>query len=381
MSGSTAPNPPRVQSNPFPPPSEGSTPDEPSAPIPSGGGHLTSRGTLERDLEVPQRPDPDPSPLPPGPSDGGADHAGPSGGRHIAQRIIAWVPALIPLAILCLIVWTLVRESNLATFNAFEFFGPSWNPDQSFGVLYFIVGSLITSVPALFFAMLIAIGVAIASAIYLPRAISRMLDPFIDLLAGIPSIVFGLWGVIILAPYFATVLTPWMSNNLYFLPGFAGPVDNPLGEGIPLAVFILTLMILPITTLMIRDSLRRVPKDLWESGLALGATRWEVTRRISLRYAARGIWAAGLLGFSRAMGEAIAVSLVIGDATKLPTNVYSSSDTLAAALVQNADQAFIDPAFLTALAEIALLLTAITLTVNLLGRHITSQLAASGIVA
>jgi phosphate transport system permease protein len=134
-------------------------------------------------------------------------------------------------------------------------------------------------------------------------------------------------------------------------------------------------MILPISTLLIRDTLRSVPRDLWESGLALGATRWEVTRRVSLRYGARGITSAGLLGFSRAIGEAVAVSFLIGGFTGYPVNIYATSNTLSALIVENLDSAFGQPALLAALAEVGIFLTIITLAVNIVGRRLVAQFA------
>lgn len=268
-------------------------------------------------------------------------------------------------------------KASAAPFSFSDFFGSNWNPSgtiPSYGIMIMVVGTLITSLPALLFAMLIALGVGIASAVYLPRALSRSLDPFVDLLAGIPSVVLGLWAYIVIAPYFYSTLLPWMSSHLGFIPGFGGPIP-PLGIGIPLTIFVLTLMILPISTVFVRDTLRSVPRDLWESGLALGATRWEVTRRISLRYGARGISSAALLGFSRAVGEAIAVSLVLGANTlTYPTSIYSTSDTLAATILQYYDSGFGDPNLLAALAEIGLILAAITLTANIVGRQLVRRI-------
>jgi len=322
------------------------------------------------DAETPSSPSPSP---PAGRWSGGG------GGGSALLHILELLPALVPLAIIVIVLVAMVGTTRGVPFSVLDFLGSSWlvQPPgvagSSYGVSTFIVGSLVTSLPALLLAMLIALGVAIASVVYLPRIATRFLDPFVDLLAGIPSIVFGLWAFIILRPYFQQSLTPWMAANLGFLPGFAGPV-SPTGLGIPITVFILTLMILPISTLLIRDTLRAVPRELWESGLALGATRWEVTRRVSLRYGSRGISSAALLGFSRAIGEAVAVSFLIGGATNFPTNVYSTTNTLSALIIENLDSSFVNPQEFAALAEVGILLTAITLTVNIIARRFVMQL-------
>lgn len=306
--------------------------------------------------------------------------AGRGGAYRLAATVLHLAPCLVPLALIVVIVFSLVGQITPSPIALGNLFGPEWNPDASFGVQIMIVGTFVTALPALLIAMLIALGVGIASSVYLPRGVSRGLDPFVDLLAGIPSIVLGLWAFIVVGPYFASTLYPWMTTNLAFIPGFGGTFPSS-GQGIPLAIFVLTLMILPISTVFVRDTLRSVPRDLWESGLALGATRWEVTRRISLRYGSRGISSAALLGFSRAVGEAIAVSIVLGANTSFfPTNIYSTSDTLAALIVQELDYGLVDPSLLAALAEVALILTAITLAVNLVGRHLVRRvnLAAIG---
>ncbi|MGI0054433.1 MAG: phosphate ABC transporter permease subunit PstC [Thermoplasmata archaeon] len=298
--------------------------------------------------------------------------------RPSRRWLVALAPAAVPIALIVLLIWILAYFSNLGAFDASNFFGPEWNPASGlFGTQTLILGTMVTALPALAIAMLVSLGVAIASVVYLPRSLSRVLDPFIDLLAGVPSVVFAIWGVLFLAPIYATSIEPWMVQNLGWIPGFQGPISST-GFGILLAGTILVLMVLPITTVLIRDALRTVPRDLVESGLALGATRWEVTRRISLRYAGRGVWAAGLLGFARAIGEAVAVFFLIGTTAQFPVNAYSPTSTLTASILQDFDQALIQPSLLNALVEIALLLTAITVTVNLLGRWFTMRLVRSG---
>jgi phosphate transport system permease protein len=252
------------------------------------------------------------------------------------------------------------------------FFGSTFNPPRSWGIAVFIVGSFLTAVPALFLSMAIGLGIAIASTTYLPRFLTVWLDPFVDLLAGIPSVVFGIWAYVLVAPYFGHVLNPWAATHLSFIPGFGGYPGGLAGDGLPVSIFILTLMALPITTLLIRDALRSLPRDLWESGLALGATRWETVRRVGLPHGMRGILSAGFLGFGRAFGETVAVAMILGVNAHYPMNVYDSTGTMAATMFELLDSAYGNSQFLALLAEMALVLLAITLVVNIVGRRFVS---------
>ncbi|HEV2166882.1 MAG TPA: phosphate ABC transporter permease subunit PstC [Thermoplasmata archaeon] len=294
------------------------------------------------------------------------------------ERLLPFLPAAVPTAILVGIVLALVHATGFTNFGL-QFFGLHWNPPvNEWGIGVFVVGSFLTAVPALVFSMLIGVGLAVASTTYLPRFVSRWLDPFVDLLAGIPSVVYGIWAFIIVAPFFGSAIEPTLVAHVSLIPGF-GPPIRPDGTGLLVSVFILTLMALPITTLLIRDALRSVPHDLWESGLALGATRWEVVRRVAVPYARRGIWSAAFLGFGRAFGETVAVAMVIGSATVLPSNAYDIGNTMAAQMFETLDSAIGGTGsvhFLAALSEMALVLLTISLVVNLLGRRLIVTLYA-----
>jgi phosphate transport system permease protein len=291
---------------------------------------------------------------------------------------VPYFPALIPAGILISIAVSLVAASGFHNFG-WGFFGSRFNGSQAqFGMLVFIVGSFLTAVPALFLSMVLGLGIAIASTTYLPRILSQILDPFVDLLAGIPSVVYGIWAFIEIAPLFGKVINPWAADHLSILPGFAAKMGSPgvSGLGLPISIFVLTLMALPITTLLIRDALRSIPVELWESGLALGATRWEVVRRIAIPHGSRGIWSAAFLGFGRAIGETVAVAMVIGASVRLPVNAYGTTWTMASFMFQILDAALGNSVYLSALAELALVLLAITLAVNLAGRRLVSHIYA-----
>jgi len=309
----------------------------------------------------------------------------PNIGRAIL-RYLTWTPALVPAAIVAAIIWQLLAASgfSLVPFHGptnfgWGFFSSTWQPHASppqWGIMVFIVGSFLTALPALLFSMAIGLGIAIASTTYLPRIMTRFLDPFVDLLAGIPSVVYGIWAYLAIAPYFGTELNPWLYRHVGFIPGFGAPAPLAIGIGLPISIFILTLMALPITTLLIRDALRSVPKDLWESGLALGATRWETLRRVAIPHSSRGILSAAFLGFGRAFSETIALALLLGVVASYPASFYGETATLATVMLQNLDAAYGNSQWLAALSEMALVLLAVSLIVNILGRRLVSTFVA-----
>ncbi len=291
----------------------------------------------------------------------------------VVGRLVPYLPAAVPAALLVAIVLELVRSSQLTNFG-WGFWGSRWDPPDAWGIATFVAGSFLTALPALFFAMAIGLGIAIASTSYLPAWITRWLDPFVDLLAGIPSIVYGIWGYLLVAPYFGTVINPFLYRHLSFLPGFGGLPPLSDGLGLPVGIFILTLMALPITTLLIRDALRSVPRDLWEAGLGLGATRWETVRRVAIPYGSRGILSAAFLGFGRAFGETVAMAMVLNVVASYPANAFGSTGTMAAEMFLSLDSAYNNSQWLAALSEMALVLLAISLAVNLIGRRLIAQI-------
>lgn len=299
----------------------------------------------------------------------------PPTGRKRAGAVLTAPLSWLPLLFLAAIVAVLLYASDFHNFGL-SFWGPNWFPDPldpasaSYGVLVFAAGTVLTSALAVFLAGVLSIGLAISLVMFLPGPLARVLALFVDLLAGIPSVVYGIWGYVVLAPYFANDLEPALQSHLGFLPGLGGSsVEIAGGTGLLLAVLVLTLMVVPLTTALVRDSLRSVPRALEESGLALGATRWEVVRRVHLRYARRGIFSAVLLGLGRALGETVAVFMVIGNQVRFPPTLYSGTSTIATLLVGQFDSAFIYPDLLRALVEIALVLFLITLAVNVIGRR------------
>lgn len=264
--------------------------------------------------------------------------------------------------------------------NGFNFFVSStWNPETanpvvivhgikalegaSYGMIVFFFGTLATSGLALLIGVPLSLGIAVFLSQIAPRKLAAPVSFLIELLAGIPSVIYGLWGFIVLGPILLKHIEPVMARYLGFLPGFAGPVYS---SGFLASGIILAIMIVPIVSSISRDVMSQTPNELKEGGRALGLTNWEVTRKIILPYARTGITGAVILGLGRALGETMAVAMVSDGATFLPKTLYYPINSIAAFLALNFDGAFEDPTkmFVYALGELALVLLLITMTVN-----------------
>ena len=231
-----------------------------------------------------------------------------------------------------LLGWIAFKVLDLA-WPSIEHFGLSfiwteaWNPvTEQFGALTFIYGTALTSLIALVIAVPISIGIALFLTEIAPRRLAAPIATLVELLAAIPSVVLGLWGILVFGPWIAQHLEPFLQDHLGFLPIFSG---SPSQAGILPAALILTIMIVPITSAICRELFMRVPRDLTDGALALGSTRWESIRGVTLGYAAPGIAAAVLLGLGRAVGEAIAVTQVIGGGNSIDVSWFATGDTLA----------------------------------------------------
>jgi phosphate transport system permease protein len=202
----------------------------------------------------------------------------------------------------------------------------AWDPvTEQFGALIFIYGTVVTSLIALVIATPLSIAIALFLTEIAPKRLAAPIATMVELLAAIPSVVLGLWGILIFGPWVRDHLEPWLGDVLGFLPVFSG---TPSQAGILPAALVLTIMIIPITSAICRELFIRVPKDLTDGALALGSTRWESIRGVMLAYAAPGIMAAVLLGLGRAFGEAIAVNQTIGNRNAIPTSWFEPGDSL-----------------------------------------------------
>lgn len=258
-------------------------------------------------------------------------------------------------------------------------FGPGflwtsrWDPVHSiFGALPFVFGTVATSALALLIAVPISLGVAVYLVEIAPAQTTIALSFIIELLAAIPSVILGLWGIFILAPWVRAAVEPALSRMLGWLPLFSGP---QYGIGLLAAGMILAIMIIPIVSSVSRDVLRAVPAEQREAMYALGATRWEVISRAVVPYARVGIIGAVILGLGRALGETMAVTMVIGNRPQIPVSLFQPAYTIAAVLANEFSEATTD-LYLSALIEMALVLFAVSLIVNALARWLVARVTA-----
>ena len=284
---------------------------------------------------------------------------------EVLFRVLTGAFALLLIAIVAGIGAELYRQSVLSIrqFGWHFWLTDVWDPASGqFGARPFIWGTLYSSVLALLISTPIALGIAIFVSELAPDRLRRPLVFLTELLAAIPSIVYGLWGIFVLVPWVRSlqVATPdWMRG----LPLFSGP---PLGVGMLSAAFVLAIMVIPFSSSVAREVLRAVPQSQREGAYALGATRWEAIR-MALFYARTGIVGAVMLGFGRALGETMAVTMVIGNNPQIDWSLYAPQYTMAAVLANEFAEAA-DDLYLHALVEIGLVLFVITLAVNMISR-------------
>ena len=281
---------------------------------------------------------------------------------------------LITLAFAAIIVLiTLVLVYELWTHSALprQRFGwrflvtSSWNPVfEHFGALPFIYGTLVTSALSLVLAMPLGVGAAIFLAELAPPRISRGLTFVVELLAAVPSVILGLLGVFLLVPILRTQVEPFLKSTLGFLPFFQGQI---YGIGLLAAVVILTIMIIPFIITISREVLLAVPADQREAALALGATRWESTWRVVVPYAKTGIFGSIFLALARALGETMAVTMVIGNDPRISSSLFAPGYTIAAVIANEFTEAT-GNLYLQSLILLGLVLFLVTIIINALAR-------------
>ena len=242
-----------------------------------------------------------------------------------------------------------------------------WDPVQEkFGALPFIYGTLVTSGLALVIALPVSVGLALFLSEMGPRALRVPVAYSIEVLAAIPSVIYGLWGLFVLVPWLRSSVQPFLQQTLGFLPIFKGP---PIGLGYMAAGVILALMILPTIASVTIEVLKTVPPALKEGALALGATRWESIRISVLPYARPGIIGASLLGLGRALGETMAVTMVIGNTPQISLSLLSPAYTMPSVIANEFAEAT-STLHSSALMEIGLILLVVTLIINVIARFL-----------
>jgi len=284
----------------------------------------------------------------------------------------AGIAALGALVLVGLIVWKVVQGArlSLSTYGLPFIWHNVWNPvlgHESFGAASLLYGTVVASFGALLLATPIALGVALFLSELAPRGIRGPVTALVETLAAIPSVVIGLWGLLVLAPVLRDHVDPALHSALGFIPLFGPP--GSYGSNVFTAIVVLTIMILPIIASISRELFLSVPVELKEGALGLGATRWEMIRGVVLPYSRGGVAAAIILGFGRAIGEAIAVALVIGAVTQINANLFNPGYTLAG-IIANNYQGASSGIELSSLVYCALILLVFSILVNLFAQFI-----------
>jgi len=270
-------------------------------------------------------------------------------------------------AIVALVVWELVDKSKLSLhqFGIKFFFGSNWAPvNGDFGALTFIYGTLVSSFLALLLAVPLSVGVAVYITEMCPQGLRAIISFLVELLAAIPSVIYGLWGIFVLAPLLRDYVEPFLGKTLGWTGLFTGPA---YGIGMLAAAVIMAIMVVPIIASITREVLTAVPQNQREAVLALGATRWEMIRVGVLRNARIGIVGGVILGLGRALGETMAVTMVIGNTPQIAKSLFAPGYTMASVIANEFTEATGD-LYLSALVEIGLALFLVTLIVNALAR-------------
>jgi phosphate transport system permease protein len=273
--------------------------------------------------------------------------------------------AVAVMAIVGLIVFELLRESRPSMFKfGFKFLAKQiWDPvAEDFGALPFIYGTLVSSFVALIIAVPLSVGTALFLTELCPRRLRGILSLLVELLSAIPSVIYGLWGIFVLSPFLRLHIQPFLAKYFGWTGLFSGP---KYGWGMLAAGVILAIMILPIIASITREVVTAVPRVQREAALALGATRWEMLRIAVLRNARPGIFGAVILGLGRALGETMAVTMVIGNRPEIARSLFAPGHTLASVIANEFTEA-VGATYLSALVEMALVLFVLTLVVNAL---------------
>lgn len=303
------------------------------------------------------------------------------GDRIFTTVIVALGIAIILITLGMAFVLFLEGSAALNEFGLFGFIkGTTWDPAVQlvFGAWPFIMGTIITSVLALAISFFPAIAVAIFSAEYASGWLSEIIDNLVRLIAAIPSVVIGIWGIFILAP--------WLRDAIYepiyfwtetYYPDYLSILGNPMGYGMATATIVLSLMILPYTTALAKDAIKTVPKDQREASWALGSTRWEVIRMAVLPYARGGIMAGAILSLGRAIGETMAVAMLIGNKNTLPFSIFGAGATMPSVIVNEFREA-VESLHLSSLMAIGFVLFLIALIVNLTAAYIQRKISVGG---
>ncbi|RKY81552.1 phosphate ABC transporter permease subunit PstC [candidate division KSB1 bacterium] len=282
-------------------------------------------------------------------------------------KTLTMASAVVILIIMAALVMELLQSSSLSIkkFGIGFFCSNIWDPvRQVFGAASSIYGTLVST----FIAMVIAVPLSLLIAMFLvelmPQSISKWIGMAIELLAAVPSIIYGMWGLFVFAPFMAGTVQPFMRNIFGDIGLFSGP---PIGIGMLTAGIILAFMILPFITAVVRDVFQMVPSVVKESAHGMGSTLWEVTRKVTVKYGFQGVIGAAFLGLGRAIGETMAVTFVIGNSHRISASLFAPANSITATLANEFAEAS-EPIYLSALIELGLVLFLMTIIIQVLSR-------------
>jgi phosphate transport system permease protein len=294
----------------------------------------------------------------------------------VGDPILTWAVRILALTALAAVVVMLIQTAvDASTLFKLEgpidfLFGTRWEPSNTiYGALPFIYGTLVTSIIALVFAVPLSLGVALLVMEYLPSRVSGPVAVAVDLLAAIPSIVYGFWGLLYLVPAVRPIEQAIAASPLGVLPIFGGPAPGP---SYLVAGLVLTIMILPIITAVTREAIAATPSLQREGAMALGATHWEQIRHVILPFARGGIFAGVILGLSRAIGETIAVLFVIGLSPHLAASIFAPGYTLPSVIASEFREAN-EPFHIESLIALGVVLFVLSFAVNVAARVIVGR--------
>lgn len=286
-------------------------------------------------------------------------------GDAIFRSLMLLAALFVVAIVLAMLVALTVEASESIRHFGFRFLtSRTWNPVRGdFGALPFIYGTIVSSLLALLISVPLSLGIAVFVVEQAPRYLARPIGFLVELLAAIPSVVYGLWGIFVLAPLLRVFVQPFLARWLGWMPLFQGPMT---GIGMLTGGVILAIMVTPIISAVVRDVLAAVPGSQREAALALGATKWE-TIRVVLINGAPGIAGAVILGLGRALGETMAVTMVIGNRSQISLSLFEPSYTIASALANEFTEAT-ESLYLSSLVELGLILFLVTFVVNGIAR-------------
>jgi phosphate transport system permease protein len=289
-------------------------------------------------------------------------------------RLFASLVLLVLLGILAALAWSALPA--LQAFGPAFFFTNVWNPVTSqFGGLAPIYGTLITSVIALLIGVPVSFGIAVFLTEMCPTLLKRPLGTAVELLAAIPSVIYGMWGLFVFAPFFADHIQPWLASTVGALPLVGRLVQGaPIGIGVLSAGIILSVMVIPFIASVMRDVFEVVPPVLKESAYGLGCTTWEVVWNVVLPYTKVGVIGGIMLGLGRALGETMAVTFVIGNAYRISPSLFEPGNSIASALANEFNEAA-DPLHRASLIALGLVLFVLTFIVLAASRWLISRLS------